>query len=193
MLFTGTPSVKGGTGDASEAGSAFSRTFAKIMIAIMRRENFVKNLSLLTGDVRGALDRLVARSGTAGTFDPFDDVYRMVYQLTMRTVGANDIAQSPALLEKTLRLFEEIESARSPARIVFPWLPTPGHIKRMGAGARLYMIFKNIADTRRKTGTRSDDALQFLMDNDYDMLHIISVSPAAPLHSLLRPPPPFYG
>jgi len=153
----------------------------------MRKENFVKNLPLLVGDARVRLDAMVARTATSdgdgaeagalttGIFDPFDDIYRIVYQLTMRTVGANDIAESPELLEKTLLLFEKIEESASPARIIFPWLPTPAYLRRMAAGAKLYMIFNKIAAERRKTGKRSDDALQFLLDNGDDMVRILTV------------------
>lgn len=172
---------------------------------MMRKESFVRNLPLLVGDTRRRFEAVVARNGggASGLLDPFDDIYRIVYQLTMRTVGANDIAESPELLERTLHLFEQIESSSSPARIIFPWMPTTAHLKRMAAGARLYMIFNKIAEDRRKTGKRGEDALQFLLDGGDDMIKILSVSPPTPaapsglfmihlLHCLHITLPPFF-
>ncbi len=175
VLFANTPQIDE-TG-SSESPLAFNRWFLQTLAVMMRKENFVRNLPLLVGDTQAQLASIVARNnGSAtGIFDPFDDLYRTVYQLTMRTVGADDIADDPALLRKTLSLFEAIDAASSPSRIVFPWLPTPGHIKRVTAGFRLYMIFKKIADKRRKTGQHGNDALQFLLDGGEDLAKILTV------------------
>lgn len=46
----------------------------------MQRENFVRNLPLMVSDASASLDRIVERDGNkgSGTFDPFDDAYKMV-------------------------------------------------------------------------------------------------------------------
>lgn len=164
--------------DAGEGEDSFGNWFSRTLTRMMKRENFVRNLDTLTGDTVAALDRLVQRNGGArtGVFDPFDDIYRVVYQLTMRTVGATEIAESPELLEKTLKMYEDIEGAASPARIAFPWLPTRGSLTRLVVGARLYQTFSNIAKERKDTGRRYEDALQFLLDSDVNMVRILSVS-----------------
>lgn len=143
----------------------------------MKRENFVRNLSLLTGDTVASLNRIIERNGggKTGVFDPFDDVYRIVYQLTMRTVGATEIAESPELLSRTLGYFEDMEGAAGVARIAFPWLPTRGYLTQVIQGARLYAIFNKFATDRKKTGRREEDALQFLLDQEVDMVRVLSV------------------
>lgn len=157
----------------------FDKWFSRTITSMMKKENFVKNLPLLVGDTKSALERSVARGGvgaTSGIMDPFDDIYRIVYLLTMRTVGANEIARSPELLEKTLGLFETIEQCSSPARIIFPWMMTPAHLRKMYAGGKLYMIFSKLVEERKEKGRREDDALQFLIDSGSDMVRILSVS-----------------
>ena len=146
---------------------------------MMKKENFVRNLPMLVSDTKTALERTIKRCDrgpTWGIMDPFDDVYRIVYLLTMRTVGANEIARSPELLEKTLGLFETVERCSSPARIIFPWLMTPAHMRKMIACGRLYMIVSKLVEERKKTGRREDDALQFLIDRDESMVRILAVS-----------------
>lgn len=178
VLFTTTPKVEGQTGDGAAEGenANFSKWFSRTIIAMMRKENFVRNLPLLVGDTRARFDSILTRPGgaTTGILDPFNDLYRIVYQLTMRTVGATEIADSPELLEKTLGLFEKIEQANSPTRIIFPWIPTPAHLKRMAAGARLYMIFNKIAEDRKQSGRREEDAFQFLLDSGDPMVKILA-------------------
>ncbi|OAA56523.1 Cytochrome P450 [Niveomyces insectorum RCEF 264] len=181
-LFATTPRMR--RDGRGESRLSLNKWFSHTIIAMMRKENFVRNLPQLVADTQGQLASLVARreaeSGSAGadtlagTFDPFVDINRIVYQLTMRTVGADDIAESPELLDKTLSLFEQIESSSSPARIIFPWLPTFGYIKRMSAGFRLFMTFKRIADDRRKSGCRRKDALQYLLDGGESMERIVT-------------------
>lgn len=170
--------------DAVQGENAFNNWFARTITRLMKRENFVRNLDLLTGDTVAALDRIITRNGGAktGVFDPFDDIYRIVYQLTMRTVGATEIAESPELLRKTLKMFEDMEGAASATRIAFPWLPTRAYFTQMMVGAQLYSTFNNIAKERKASGQRYEDAMQFLLDSDVDMIRVLSVScaPTAP-------------
>lgn len=177
VLFTTTPGIPE---NAKTAGQlSFDKWFSRTITAMLKKENFVKNLPILVGDTRSALERAVARGGevsTSGLIDPFDDLYKIVYLLTMRTVGANEIARSPELLEKTLGLFETIERCSSPTRIIFPWLMTPAHLRKMYAGGKLYMIFSKLVEARKQEGRREDDALQFLIDSGADMIRILSVS-----------------
>jgi len=130
-------------------------------------------------DVRTSLSNL-AKDPT-GITDPFESIYRIVYQLTMRTVGCNDIAEDPELLEKTLRLYETVEASATAATMLFPRFPSPSVIKRTIAGGRLYMIFNNIVEKRKKTGIRGDDPLQFLIDERDSMPKIIEVCLFPPL------------
>ncbi|KAI3391460.1 hypothetical protein diail_7322 [Diaporthe ilicicola] len=174
VMFTTSPKV----GKSNEPGSAnsFSQWFSRTITKLMKKENFVRNLSLLTTDTETALNAIVRRNGggATGIFDPFDDIYKIVYQLTMRTVAATEIAESPQLLARTLGLFEEVERNTSTVRIIFPWLPTLGHIRQTLAGGKLYVIFDKIARERRKTGKTHEDAFQFLMDTGEDIVRILS-------------------
>jgi hypothetical protein len=131
-------------------------------------------LPLLIADTKARLE-LIA-SSPSGITDPFDSVYKIVFQLTVRTVGCNEIADNPILLAKTLRFFEIIGQSGSPAGVVFPWLPTPAKLKRIYAGGNLYMIFQRIVNERKRTGKRDDDALQFMIDQGDDVRKIIGVS-----------------
>jgi cytochrome P450 len=177
VLFTTTPKVDRPAHEPGEAGG-FAKWFTRSITAMMQKDKFVTNLPLLVSDTLSRLEAVVSRNGGGreGAMDPFDDIYRIVYQLTMRTVGATEIAGSPELLATTLRLFEQIEQSNSPARIIFPWLPTPAHFKRMAAGARLYMIFNRIIDERKRSGRREQDPLQYLLDTGEDTLKVLTVS-----------------
>jgi len=128
----------------------------------------------LMADTRRRLELLA--QDPRGVTDPFDSIYKIVFQLTMRTVACNEIAEDPALLDKTLHLFESIERAATPTVVMYPSLPTLSKLKRVLAGAQLYMIFRKIVDERKRTDRRDHDALQYMMDHGDDIRTIITVS-----------------
>jgi hypothetical protein len=128
-------------------------------------------------DTKARLENIASSPG--GITDPFDSVYKIVFLLTMRTVGCNEIANDPTLLAKALSFFEIIQQSGTPAGVIFPWLPTPAKLKRTYAGGNLYMIFQRIVNERKRTGKREDDALQFMIDHGDDVRNIIGVSTEA--------------
>jgi hypothetical protein len=131
-------------------------------------------LPQLIADTKARLESIA--SSPSGITDPFESIYKIVFQLTMRTVGCNEIAEDPTSLAKTLSFFETIEQSGTPAGVIFPWLPTPAKLKRTYAGGRLYFMFQRIVNERKKTGKREDDALQFMIDQGDDVTKIIGVS-----------------
>jgi len=172
-LLGGQPQVKE-SGDPSQGDnggdSGFSNYFNKRLINMLKGPQLRQNLPQLLKDARSNLDAL----GSEGLTDPFDSIYRMVYQFTMRTVACNEIANDPVLREKTLKLYETIEGTATPLTIMYPWLPLPAKFKRLYAGARLYTIFKGVVDERNKNGFRDDDGLQYLMDQGDNITQIIT-------------------
>lgn len=122
-------------------------------------------------DIRLSIRKL----GQAGTFRPFDTIYKLVFQLTLRVVVSDDIADDPKLLNDTLRYFEMIEASSTAMGIIIPWLPTPTAARRTYAGAKLYMIIKKIIDDRVATGKKKEDSLQYMLDMGDNIVQIIEV------------------
>ncbi|WPG98355.1 Hypothetical protein R9X50_00114400 [Acrodontium crateriforme] len=149
----------------------FDQLFVRRIGAMLKGPQLKANLPKLLADVRRSMDALA--TGKEGITNPFDSVYRMVYQLTMRTVGCNDFADDDVLLDKSLHLFEVIEQTGTPLSIMWPWIPVPARAKRLYAGFQLYMMFKKVVDERAATGKQDDDALQFMMGQGDDLSTII--------------------
>jgi hypothetical protein len=117
--------------------------------------------------------------GTSGITDPFESIYNLVFQITMRKVGCDDIANDETLLSKVLGLYDIAEKSYNPSAFIFPFalkVLTPAFWRQMFAGARLFFVFKRIVDQRKKTGVKGNDNLQYLMDEGDDMGKIIGVS-----------------
>lgn len=150
----------------------FTGYFQRRLMAMLKGNQLKQGLPKLLSDARTSLDKLAA--DPKGMTDPFDSIYSMVFQFTMRTVACNDIADDPAQLATCLHHYETVEAAASPIAIMWPWIPLLSKLRRTYAGAQLYFIFKKIVDNRTATGAREDDALQFLMDHGDNITDIIT-------------------
>ncbi|KAM0815388.1 putative Cytochrome P450 6A1 [Seiridium cardinale] len=169
----------GGPANSSKMDD-FSTFFNKSLISMLKKDNFERNLHLLTSDTRALCESLNTDSTYKSSngsdwrvFNPFDDMYRLVYKLTMRTVGATEIAEDPKILDYTLGIFESFDRSSSNLRIIFPWLPTPKHLYRLYNGARLFMVFDKIIKERKKTGVNPGDALQYILDQGADAQDVV--------------------
>lgn len=156
------------------APKGFDRYFNGTLVQLLKRENFDRSLPALIEDVRGSVDELAAIP--SGITDSFDSLYAIVGQLTMRTIACNEIANDRARVKETLRLYDMVEGASGAVSILFPWLPSPGLIKRTYAGARLHMMIKSIVDERKRTGHREQDPLQYLIDQGDNVFRMVTVS-----------------
>jgi len=116
----------------------------------------------MVGDVQARLDELI--TVRRSIINPFEDIYRVVWQLTMRTVGPHDVVEDRALLETTLKYMEMIDESTDILGLCYLWLPTPARIRQYYAGLRLYLIYNSIMSKRKKTGERREDALQVMID-----------------------------
>jgi hypothetical protein len=158
----------------------FSKYFNSRMVRVLRTDVLQQNLPTLISDTRARLGELAALS--AGTThgrvtDPFESIYKTVFQLTMRTVGCNDIAEDLALMSKLLHWYETVEKTTSPTAVMFPGLPTYAMLKRTLAAVKLFTTIKKIGDERLETGKRSADAMQILIDQGDEMGNIVGVRP----------------
>lgn len=151
------------------ADEEFTRWFSKRITSMLGKDVLEKALPNIIGDCKRRLDEM----GDAGVTDPFESIYSIVFQLTMRIVGANEIAEDRKLMNKVEHYYAAIDDSANTWNIIFPSLPTWSLIKRYYSGARIYMIFQNIIKRREKQGRREDDPLQFMLDKGDSLDHVI--------------------
>ncbi|KAF2868144.1 cytochrome P450 [Massariosphaeria phaeospora] len=145
--------------------------FSRRVTHLLKNEQFRKKLPTLISDVKEGIEAI--KNDPSGTTNPFESVYRIVFRLTIRMVGAFEMAEDPVLLEQTLQLFEMIDRSATATAVMFPKFPSPAILKRQYAGARLYMMVEKIAKQRADTGEKHDDALQYMLDCGDRMFKII--------------------
>ncbi|TKW55364.1 Obtusifoliol 14-alpha demethylase [Colletotrichum tanaceti] len=171
-LFTGTPRGQGAS-ESSMGDGHYQSKFGRTVIQLLKKTYLSTRTPVLAADVKSSMESLVRQASCVdATMKPFETVHGIVWQQTLRLVGADEIAASADNRNYVLRLFEDIAESASPLRVMFPMLPTLGHVKRMVAGARLFGMLQGFVNERRTSGRKENDALQFLMDSGEDMTGI---------------------
>ncbi|KAH8724461.1 cytochrome P450 6A1 [Phaeosphaeriaceae sp. PMI808] len=161
VLFGQAPKVKShddGDGKDDELNNHFHRR----IVFLLKNEQLDRRLPTLISDIQDTIDAI--RNDPSGVTNPFESIYRIVFRLTIRMVGAAEMADDPVMLEEVLKLFETIDGSATAASVMFPKLPSPALLKRSYAGAQLYYLVENILKKRAASDEKHDDALQYLLD-----------------------------
>lgn len=161
-------------GDPAETAQTTER-FSILFKRFLAKPRLSACLENLVSDTIATFDAF----DTSVPMDPFDTMYKLIFQLTHRTVGCNDIAADPKLLRKTLAMFTDIDGSAA-VEVMFPWLPTPTKLRKLWGGARLHWTLQGIMKQRRESGQPGTDAMQLMMDAGDTDLQISVVSYTAP-------------
>ncbi|KAG8692691.1 hypothetical protein FRC09_011033 [Ceratobasidium sp. 395] len=110
------------------------------------------------------LERNMVKWGTSGKFDPFNDVYSIVFQLTIRSTACREIADSIDSCKRMEKLYWLVEKGSTPTTVLIPWLPSKARTLKTEATTEMYNWLDSIIKARQAEGRREEDALQVLMD-----------------------------
>lgn len=107
--------------------------------------------------------------------NPFYDVYRLIFRLSNRALGAFEIAEDDKLLDEVLNVFRQFEHYENPTRIIAPWIPTMDHFWRGYYALQLYLRLLSVIKKRKKSGVVIPDTMQYLLDQNYSMQELVMV------------------
>ncbi|TDL20336.1 cytochrome P450 [Rickenella mellea] len=146
------------TSDGFNDGS--TAHFNKRLAALFRRERLSAILPLMFQD----LDRFTERWGTAGSFNAHEDVYNMVFQLTIRAMSCHEVADDIDVVSKVTQLYWNIEEGSTASSVLLPWLPSKARTLKKESTKELYLLFKAVCEDRYNSDEVHSDALQVLID-----------------------------
>ena len=98
-----------------------------------------------------------------------------MFQLTVRSVSATELAQDPALVSRLKCLYDQVDAGTTPASVLLPWLPTPAMIRKTWATKEIYTIISKVVRERVASGKPGNDTLQMLIDSGDEHLIIVGV------------------
>ncbi|KAF4589164.1 cytochrome P450 6A1 [Ophiocordyceps camponoti-floridani] len=113
-----------------------SGNFMSLAKRLLHRDRLEAVLPTMITDADTAL------ATTEPIMEPFSLMLRLVYKLTHRTLGSNDVADDEGLLEETLAVFGKLDQS-SAVEIMFPGLFTPNKLRKMLAGLKLHRLINS--------------------------------------------------
>ncbi|TLD14906.1 hypothetical protein PspLS_10790 [Pyricularia sp. CBS 133598] len=173
-LLSGRPPLPKGYVPPSSAKSSSPVFFATNLKRLMREEVLCRSLPLAQRDAAAEVRELAQRCGEGdGRLSPFDDMYRVVFRISVRIVGAVEISDDPQLFDDFVKSLQAIAETASASAVIFPLLPSLNMLRSLGAGMRLYRLITKVKNDRVLTGRRHDDALQMLIDDGAENVDIL--------------------
>ncbi|KAG9313414.1 cytochrome P450 [Chiua virens] len=160
------PMVKGVTSDLQTRRIALIH---KRLASVQKNEH----LQQLIVPVLDDCDRVMDTWGASGRFDPFEKIYELVFQTTVRCIASQEIADDPALVARLKGLYDILDSGTTPTTILLPWLPVPSMLRKLLATKEVYDIVSRAIDIRAKSGKPQNDTLQMLIDAQDEHLVIV--------------------
>ena len=170
----------GFTSTKNSKGEAFNDFFLRRIKGVLQSDHLEKILPQLISDVRTKFDSMAA--SMPKIMDPFDVIYGLIFQLTMRALGCDEAADDPKLARAIIKTLGVAESCTTAETVVFPWFPLfIPRIRRTLAFLNLYSIFcgflkPGIIRQRIQSGAKHDDALDVYLrfgDNELDTFLLI--------------------
>ncbi|QRW08994.1 cytochrome P450 family protein [Ceratobasidium sp. AG-Ba] len=135
-------------------------TFNNRLGPLLRIDRIAALIPLLMSDI----ERNMTGWGSSGTFDPFEDINSIIFQLTVRTATCREIADSVENCKRMEKIYWNIEKGTTPATVLLPWLPSSARNRQKEATAEMYTWLDDIVKARQTENRREEDALQDLID-----------------------------
>ncbi|KAK7470047.1 hypothetical protein VKT23_001484 [Stygiomarasmius scandens] len=117
--------------------------------------------------------RLMDSWGPSGTFDPFERIYELVFQTTVRSLSCPEIANDAAIVSRLRELYDTLDTGTTPTSVLLPWLPSLGMLKKLWASKEIYYIVIAAIKRRKECDIPKDDTLQMLLDSGDDKETIV--------------------
>ncbi|KAF8629735.1 hypothetical protein AX15_003294 [Amanita polypyramis BW_CC] len=160
------PLVKGITSDLQAKRVTLIH---KRLAAVQRHAPLSNLIPMILEDTRAKMQSW----GACGTFDPFDKIYELVFQTTVRCLSSHEISDNPVLVSRLKTLYDRLDAGTTPTTVLLPWLPLPSMIKKLLATKEIYEIIVNAIDNRKKSCVYRNDTLQMLLDLGDEKLVVV--------------------
>ena len=113
--------------------------------------------------------------GDSGKINPFDDIYYVVFQMTVRMATCRELAEDSVAVDQLFKLYWKLEKSATPVGVLLPWFPSKANRNKKQANADMYNLLSGYVGSRRSAQSGSD-AIDFLIAQGDDDSAIIGVS-----------------
>lgn len=139
---------------------------------IFANDNALKVLPTLFSDITKRMEGW----GDTGKINPFDDVYKFVFQMTVRMATCKELAEDWAAIDRLFGLYWKLEKSATMVGLLLPWLPSKARRDKKQATADMYSMLSGYVDSRRSVQETGSDAIDLLIEKGDNNTDIIGVS-----------------
>lgn len=102
--------------------------------------------------------------GQTGEFDPHEQLYLLMFQVSMRVVGLTEIVADKDKAVAMLKSYWDMENNSGFLNTFYSFIPLRSNYKRVKGGISLYLGLKKPIEQRIKEGKSEDDYIQRMID-----------------------------
>lgn len=101
--------------------------------------------------------------GREGTMDPFREIYRLVFQMTIRFSTCKELAEDKTAVQNLMQCYADIDRGASPIAVMFPWFPSAARKAKEKGTLGLYTLLAHFVEKRRNSPVPSTDPIDVLL------------------------------
>ncbi|PPR02168.1 hypothetical protein CVT24_011356 [Panaeolus cyanescens] len=143
--------------------------FNKQLAHLLNRNRLNDMLPSLMEDI----DRRAQQWGTEGTMDPFQKIYDLVFQMTVRMTTCRELADDLDAIREMQDLYFTLEKSSTPQALLLPWFPSRSKRNKDKAVKSLFVKIYTIVETRRHATVPTSDAIDVLIAGGYGTHEIV--------------------
>ena len=166
-------------------------TFNKRLLKIIRKERLqdgrfrlhpsckhLTDFSIATPTLLSDINLRMEAWGTEGKINPFQDIYDLVIQMTVRMASCRELAADPEAVKRMADFYWMLERSATPVGLLLPWFPGPAKKNKMIATKGLYEMLSQYVEVRRKAEVSNSDAIDSLIADGAETTIIVEVRTA---------------
>lgn len=136
-----------------------SALFVRRLSILLRKERLSDMIPVLLNDIHC---RMTAW-GEEGTIDPFNKVYDLVFQMTIRLASCSELASDLPALTKFQKHYSILEKSATPTALLFPWFPGPAKRAKEASTKALFETLWYYIEARKKASVSRSDAIDLML------------------------------
>ncbi|KAJ3502210.1 hypothetical protein NLJ89_g8990 [Agrocybe chaxingu] len=143
--------------------------FNKHILTLLNKKRLTDVLPTLLEDIN---NRMLGW-GKQGRFDPFKNIYDLVFQMTVRMASCSELANNREVLDEMQKLYWQLERSATPTALLLPWFPSPAKKRKEAATKALFEKLHGFVEDRRNAEAPSSDAVDMLIAQGHSNVDIV--------------------
>lgn len=164
----GQSSVEGDEAAEDDATKAHNFFFTHTRLATSPK----RLQELLPEMISYCIDSFGRLGGPSGKIDTHDTIYKLIFRISIRTIGCNEHARDEERMKRISDPFWQFQANTGYFATHFPFLPFPSTVRKWMGAIQLGQEMSSTIKARRVENRTEDDYVQTLMDQGCTAMEI---------------------